>query len=68
MFQPLTLGALQLPTRVVMPPTTRTFCPDRVPHAGVVDYYRRRAAAGVGLLITEDTTCPQKAADGYPNV
>ena len=37
---------LELPTRVVMAPMTRTFCPGGVPHAGVVEYYRRRAAAG----------------------
>ncbi|WP_176516839.1 NADH:flavin oxidoreductase [Pseudomonas faucium] len=68
LFQPFTLGALQLPTRVVMAPMTRTFCPGGVPHAGVVDYYRRRAAAGVGLIITEGTTVAHKAANGYPNV
>jgi 2,4-dienoyl-CoA reductase-like NADH-dependent reductase (Old Yellow Enzyme family) len=34
----------------------------------VVEYYRRRAAAGVGLIITEGTTVGHKAANGYPNV
>ncbi|WP_313458397.1 NADH:flavin oxidoreductase [Pseudomonas sp.] len=68
LFQPVTLGALQLPTRVVMAPMTRTFCPGGVPHAGVVEYYRRRAAAGVGLIITEGTTVEHRAANGYANV
>ncbi|WP_442513641.1 NADH:flavin oxidoreductase [Pseudomonas promysalinigenes] len=68
LFQPVTLGALELPTRVVMAPMTRTFCPGGVPHAGVVEYYRRRAAANVGLIITEGTTVDHKAANGYPNV
>ncbi|WP_207937835.1 NADH:flavin oxidoreductase [Pseudomonas promysalinigenes] len=68
LFQPFTLGALELPTRVVMAPMTRTFCPGGVPHAGVVEYYRRRAAANVGLIITEGTTVDHKAANGYPNV
>lgn len=68
LFTPFQLGALELPTRVVMAPMTRTFCPGGVPHAKVVDYYRRRAAAGVGLIITEGTTVGHKAANGYPNV
>lgn len=68
LFQPFTLGALELPNRVVMAPMTRTFCPGGVPHAGVVEYYRRRAAANVGLIITEGTTVDHKAANGYPNV
>jgi len=68
LFQPFTLGALELPSRVVMAPMTRTFCPGGVPHAGVVEYYRRRAAAGVGLIITEGTTVGHQAANGYPNV
>jgi len=47
---------------------TRTFCPGGVPHDGVVEYYRRRAAAGVGLIITEGTTVGHLAANGYANV
>lgn len=34
----------------------------------MVEYYRRRAAAGVGLIITEGTTVGHLAANGYPNV
>ncbi|MEC6741871.1 MAG: NADH:flavin oxidoreductase [Pseudomonas qingdaonensis] len=68
LFTPFKLGALELPTRVVMAPMTRTFCPGGVPHAQVVEYYRRRAAADVGLIITEGTTVDHSAANGYPNV
>ncbi|UVL62443.1 NADH:flavin oxidoreductase [Pseudomonas sp. B21-032] len=68
LFKPFQLGALELPSRVVMAPMTRTFCPGGVPHAQVVEYYRRRAAAGVGLIITEGTTVGHQAANGYPNV
>lgn len=68
LFTPFKLGALELPTRVVMAPMTRTFCPGGVPHAQVVEYYRRRAAADVGLIITEGTTVDHPAANGYPNV
>ncbi|MDO5934269.1 hypothetical protein QCC25_32205, partial [Pseudomonas aeruginosa] len=45
LFQPFRLGALELPTRVVMAPMTRNFSPGGVPNAKVVEYYRRRAAA-----------------------
>lgn len=68
LFQPLQLGQLSLPNRIVMAPMTRTFCPDHVPHQGVIDYYRRRAQNQVGLIITEGTPINHKAANGYPGV
>ncbi len=68
LFTPFRLGNLELPTRVVMAPMTRNFSPKGVPHDGVIEYYRRRAAAGVGLIVTEGTTIGHKAANGYPNV
>lgn len=68
LFTPFQLGKLELPTRVVMAPMTRSFSPGGVPGANVVEYYRRRAAAGVGLIVTEGTTVGHKAANGYPNV
>ncbi|WP_271409112.1 NADH:flavin oxidoreductase [Pseudomonas sp. Q1-7] len=68
LFEPFRLGGLELPTRVVMAPMTRSFSPGGVPNAKVVEYYRRRAAAGVGLIITEGTTIGHKASNGYPHV
>jgi hypothetical protein len=68
LFAPFRLGSLELPTRVVMAPMTRSFSPGGVPNAQVVEYYRRRAAGGVGLIITEGTTVGHKAANGYPHV
>jgi 2,4-dienoyl-CoA reductase-like NADH-dependent reductase (Old Yellow Enzyme family) len=68
LFQPFSLGALELPTRVVMAPMTRSFSPGGVPNSKVIEYYRRRAAAGVGLIVSEGTTVGHKAANGYPNV
>lgn len=68
LFQPVTLGSLSLPSRVVMAPMTRGFSPQGVPTAEVVEYYRRRAAGGVGLIVTEGTTVNHKAANGYPGV
>jgi 2,4-dienoyl-CoA reductase-like NADH-dependent reductase (Old Yellow Enzyme family) len=68
LFKPFHLGSLELPTRVVMAPMTRSFSPGGVPNSKVIEYYRRRAAAGVGLIITEGTTVGHKASNGYPNV
>jgi 2,4-dienoyl-CoA reductase-like NADH-dependent reductase (Old Yellow Enzyme family) len=68
LFKPFQLGSLQLPSRVVMAPMTRSFSPGGVPNSKVIEYYRRRAAAGVGLIITEGTTVNHIASNGYPNV
>jgi 2,4-dienoyl-CoA reductase-like NADH-dependent reductase (Old Yellow Enzyme family) len=68
LFQPVQLGTLKLASRVVMAPMTRSFSPGGIPDTKVVEYYRRRAQAGVGLIITEGTTVGHKAANGYPDV
>jgi 2,4-dienoyl-CoA reductase-like NADH-dependent reductase (Old Yellow Enzyme family) len=56
LFDPLKLGALDLPNRIVMAPLTRSRAtPDgRVPTDLQVDYYRQRASAG--LIISEATS------------
>ncbi|MFJ5110513.1 NADH:flavin oxidoreductase [Streptomyces sp. NPDC088551] len=53
--RPFSIGDLVLPNRIAMAPMTRNFSPGGVPGADVVDYYARRAAGGVGLIITEGT-------------
>lgn len=55
LVRPLSLGSLTLPNRVVMAPMTREFSPGGVPGHDVAQYYARRAAAGIGLIITEGT-------------
>lgn len=69
LFQPFKLGSLTLDNRIVMAPMTRNFSPnDNVPGDNVVDYYRRRAEGGVGLIITEGTCVGHIGASGYPGV
>lgn len=68
LFEPFELHNLKLRNRVAMAPMTRNFSPKGVPGQDVVDYYRRRAEAGVGLIITEGTVVNHAAANGYPNV
>ncbi|BFM15998.1 NADH:flavin oxidoreductase [Maricurvus nonylphenolicus] len=68
LFQPFKLGNLELNNRIVMAPMTRTYSPGNIPNDMVVEYYRRRAEGGVGLIVTEGTCINHKAATGYPNV
>lgn len=68
LFQPVELENLHLKNRIVMAPMTRTFSPDNIPNDKVIEYYRRRAEGGVGLIITEGTCVDHAAASGYPNV
>ena len=54
LFDPLALGELQLPNRIVLAPLTRARAgPERVPNALMAEYYVQRASAG--LIISEAT-------------
>ncbi|MFJ2818099.1 NADH:flavin oxidoreductase [Streptomyces sp. NPDC087294] len=60
--RPITLNGLTVPNRIVMAPMTRMFSPGGVPGDDVVSYYARRAAAGVGLIVTEGTYVGHESA------
>jgi 2,4-dienoyl-CoA reductase-like NADH-dependent reductase (Old Yellow Enzyme family) len=68
LFEPFTFRALTLQNRIVMAPMTRSHSPEGQPTQAVVDYYRRRAEHGVGLIITEGTTIDHPVATYDPNV
>ena len=54
LFNPLKLGALTLPNRILLAPLTRTRADaDHMPNSLMADYYSQRASGG--LLITECT-------------
>ncbi|MFE0672075.1 NADH:flavin oxidoreductase [Streptomyces sp. NPDC058867] len=53
--RPVAINGLTVPNRIAMAPMTRMFSPGGVPGEDVVSYYARRAAAGVGLIVTEGT-------------
>lgn len=53
--RPVVLNGLTVPNRIAMAPMTRQFSPGGIPGEDVVSYYARRAAAGVGLIVTEGT-------------
>lgn len=65
LFQPLLLGDLSLPNRIVMAPLTRCRASAyRVPNALMAEYYAQRASAG--LILTE-ATCVSPQGVGYPD-
>ena len=55
LFDSFSLKSLSTENRVVMAPMTRGHSPDNIPSEASAAYYRRRAAGGVGLIITEGT-------------
>jgi 2,4-dienoyl-CoA reductase-like NADH-dependent reductase (Old Yellow Enzyme family) len=68
LFQPFRLKSLSLPNRIVMAPMTRSKSPGQVPGEDVAAYYSRRAAAGVGLILTEGTSPEHRSASNDANV
>ncbi|MFC3606398.1 alkene reductase [Stutzerimonas tarimensis] len=65
LFDPIQIGDLQLPNRIIMAPLTRCRAePGRVPGELMVEYYRQRAAAG--LIISEATSVTPMGV-GYPD-
>jgi N-ethylmaleimide reductase len=72
LFETVKVGAWNLRTRTAMAPMTRCFADDQTGVVGpdVVEYYRKRAADGIGLIITEGTVIsPQgKGNPGVPGL
>ena len=66
LFDPLVVGDLELPNRVVMAPLTRLRAgPTQIPNALMAEYYAQRASAG--LLITEGVPVTPQGV-GYQGV
>ncbi len=59
LLTPLWVNSVRLPNRFALAPMTRYATPDGVPTAQYPGYFRRRAAGGMGLLITESTLIPE---------
>ena len=68
LFDSFAIRDLRLDNRLVMAPMTRGFSPNGVPGAGVAAYYRRRAEAGIGLIITEGVGVDHPSALGGSGV
>ena len=65
MFSPIGIRSVTIPNRFAMAPMTRMASPGGVPGPDVAAYYRRRAAGGTGLIITEGIRIPDPAS-GFP--
>ena len=65
LFDPILVGKLHLPNRIVMAPLTRNRAPDAIPTPLMAQYYAQRASAG--LLITEATAISAQG-QGYADV
>jgi 2,4-dienoyl-CoA reductase-like NADH-dependent reductase (Old Yellow Enzyme family) len=64
LFQPIQLGAIAAPNRIIMAPLTRgRATPEGVPTPAMVTYYTQRASAG--LIISEATGISREGA-GWP--
>jgi N-ethylmaleimide reductase len=64
LFDPISLGGLELRNRIVMAPMTRSRATqDHTPIELMAEYYQQRA--GAGLIITEGTA-PSPDGEGYP--
>lgn len=68
LFQPISIGALELKNRVVMAPMTRNMAPSGIPTQANADYYQRRAQGGVGLILSEGTVIGRPASRNEPNI
>ena len=66
LFDPLKIGDLEVPNRILLAPLTRNRStgPGRVPNAMMREYYTQRASAG---LIISEATSVAPAGDGYPH-
>jgi len=65
LFEPLRVGALELPNRIIMAPLTRCRAgAGRVPNNLNAEYYRQRS--GFGLIISEATAVSPMGV-GYPD-
>lgn len=65
LFEPIQVGDLTLPNRIVMAPLTRCRAGEgRVPNALMAEYYAQRS--GAGLIISEATSVSPQGV-GYPD-
>lgn len=68
LFRPFSYKGFSLRNRIVMAPMTRQKSPGGVPTDEVAQYYARRAANEVGLIVTEGTTVGRQAASSSPDI
>ncbi|MBP1853231.1 2,4-dienoyl-CoA reductase-like NADH-dependent reductase (Old Yellow Enzyme family) [Rhizobium halophytocola] len=68
LFRPFTLKSLTLKNRIVMAPMTRGMAEGGIPGEAQTAYYRRRAEADVGLILSEGTVIDRPASRNLPGI
>ena len=68
LFRPFRIRGLELENRIVMAPMTRSRSPGGFPNEENVAYYARRAAGGVGSILSEGTLTRRKGASNDANI
>lgn len=68
LFQPFKYKNLELKNRIVMAPMTRAQSDNGVPTQQITDYYARRAASDVGLILSEGTVINRPASKNMQNI
>jgi 2,4-dienoyl-CoA reductase-like NADH-dependent reductase (Old Yellow Enzyme family) len=68
LFKPFKYKNLELKNRIVMAPMTRAQSDNGVPTQQIADYYARRAASEVGLILSEGTVINRPASKNLQNI
>lgn len=68
LFTPFTYKNLNLKNRIVMAPMTRAQSDNGVPTQLIADYYARRAASEVGLILSEGTVINRPGSKNIQNI
>lgn len=68
LFSAFQYKGLQLKNRFVMAPMTRAFATDGIPNENIAKYYSRRAAADVGLILTEGTVIERPSSKNLKDI
>ncbi len=67
-FEPVTINTMTVRNRIAMAPMTRNGSPGGIPGPDVAEYYRKRAAGGVGLIFTEGVGVDHPLAVDNPGI
>lgn len=68
LFRPFRLKGLELANRIVMAPMTRGMAAEGIVGEAQSAYYKKRAAAQVGLILTEGTVIDRPASRNMPGI
>lgn len=68
LFKPFKYKNLELKNRIVMAPMTRAQSDNGVPTQQIADYYARRAASEVGLILSEGTVINRPGSKNMQNI